>query len=94
MFPPSGLQNLLNHVTGKPFNMENLANLHIKLEDASLQLPFTFLLAETEKSHRPTWGKQKREPDIDESKHLGEGGVPAADSQPGIRLHRHRHVAD
>ena len=40
------------------------------------------------------WGKQKREPDIDESKHLGEGVVPATDSQPGIRLHRHRHVAD
>ena len=41
----SGLQNLLNHITGKPFNMENLANLHIELEDANLQLrsPFFWL---------------------------------------------------
>ena len=85
----SGLQNLLNHVTGKPFNMENLANLHIELEEASLQLPFTFLLA-----RRPMWGKQKRELDINESKHLGKGIIPATDSQSGIRLHRHRHVAD
>ena len=59
MFPPSGLQNLLNHVTGKPFNMENLANLHIELEDASLQLPFTFLLAETVKISPPNVGETK-----------------------------------
>ena len=61
MFPPSGLQNLLNHVTGKPFNMENLANLHIELEDASLQLPFTFLLAETVKNLTAQRGGNKRE---------------------------------
>ena len=29
----SGLQKLLNHITGKPFKMENLAILHIELED-------------------------------------------------------------
>ena len=57
----SGLQNLLNHITGKPFNMENLANLHIELEDASLQLPFTFLLAETVKNITAQHGGNKRE---------------------------------
>ena len=57
----SGLQNLLNHVTGKPFNMENLANLDVELEDASLQLPFTFLLAEIVKSLTAQCGGNKRE---------------------------------
>ena len=57
----SGLQNLLNHITGKPFNMENLANLHIELEDASLQLPFTFLLAEIVKNLTAQRGGNKRE---------------------------------
>ena len=45
----TGLQKLLNHITGKPFKMENLAILHIELEDPNLQLPFTFFLAEAQR---------------------------------------------
>ena len=41
--------------------MENLANLHIELEDANLQLPFTFLLAETVKNLTAQRGGNKRE---------------------------------
>ena len=41
--------------------MENLANLHIELEDANLQLPFTFLLAETVKNLTAQCGGKQRE---------------------------------
>ena len=41
--------------------MENLANLHIELEEASLQLPFTFLLAEIVKNLTAQRGGNKRE---------------------------------
>ena len=57
----SGLQNLLNHITGKPFKMENLANLNIELEDPNLQLPFTFLLAEVVKNLTAQRRGKKRE---------------------------------
>ena len=57
----SGLQNLLNHITGKLFNMENLANLHIEMEDPNLQLPLTFLLAEAVKNLTAQRGGNKRE---------------------------------
>ena len=57
----SGLQKLLNHITGKPFKMENLAILHIELEDPNLQLPFTFLLAEVVKNLTAQRRGKKRE---------------------------------
>ena len=57
----STLFNLLNHLTGKPFKMENLAILHIELEDPSLQLPLTFFLAEVIKNLSAQRKAKKRE---------------------------------
>ena len=42
----SGIQKLLDHLTGNRFKMEDLAILHVELLDPSLQLPMTFFLAE------------------------------------------------
>ena len=57
----TGLQKLLNHLTGKPFKMENLAILHIELEDPNLQLPLTFFLAEVVKNLSAQRKAKKRE---------------------------------
>ena len=57
----SGLQKLLDHLTGKPFKMENLAILHIELVDPSLQLPLTFFLAEVIKNLSAQRKAKKRE---------------------------------
>ena len=57
----SGLQKLLDHLTGNPFNMEDLAILHVELLDPSLQLPITFLLAEMIKNLSTQRKSKKRE---------------------------------
>ena len=57
----SGLQKLLDHLTGKPFKMENLAILHIELVDPSLQRPLTFFLAEVIKNLSAQRKAKKRE---------------------------------
>ena len=57
----TGLQKLLNHLTGKPFKMENLAILHIELEDPNLQFPLTFFLAEVVKNLSAQRKAKKRE---------------------------------
>ena len=57
----TGLQKLLNHLTGKPFKMENLEILHIELEDPNLQLPLTFFLAEVVKNLSAQRRVKKRE---------------------------------
>ena len=57
----SGLQKLLDHLTGNPFNMEDLAILHVELLDPSLQLPMTFFLAEMIKNLSTQRKAKKRE---------------------------------
>ena len=42
----SGVQKLLNHLTGNQSDKEDLAILHVELLNPDHQLPFTFLLAE------------------------------------------------
>ena len=57
----SGLQKLLDHLTGNPFNMEDLAILHVELLDPSLQLPMPFFLAEMIKNLSTQRKAKKRE---------------------------------
>ena len=47
-----------------------------------------------QKPFSPKKGKEEGGLDATESQHLGESFLSGADSQPGLCLHNHRHVAE
>ena len=57
----SGVQKLLNHLTGNQSDKEDLAILHVELLNPDHQLPFTFLLAELIKNLSTQRKSKKRE---------------------------------